>query len=655
MLSFFRRIVSSRVGVIVTFGGLVLIAILFGLGDVTGFMSGGGGVAGSSVASVGGTDLASGEMRRTVDGEFQAAQAEQPTLTIAQFVDGGGVDAAVERAIAGLALETFGHGQKMAVSKKAADGQIASIPSLQGPDGKFDPRIYDQLLRARRLTDGQIRADIARQTIAQQLVAPTVGATQVPNGLVMPYASLLLEKRQGSLAFVPAAAMPAGAAASPAELQSYYAAHRIRYLVPERRAIRYALVTPATVAAQATPSDAEIAAAYQARKAEFLPTEKRTITQVSVLDQAAANAIAAKVKAGTSVAAAASAAGLAPQVLTATTKADYAKQATPALADAMFGAAKGAVVGPVRGTLGFVVAHVDSIEQVAGKSLDQARPDLVKTLAQTKTVAALGHIHDTLQDGIARHANVAELTADAKLTPVASAPLTAGGANPDQPEARPDPSLAPLLAAAFAAETGDDPQLVQTSADGSFAVVALDRVVPAAPRPFAQVQAQVAKDVTAVRQQRAARALAGQLLAKTNAGTPIAQAVTAAGASLPPVRPLTAIRAQLSQQRAAPPPLVLMFSMPPRTARVLEAPDGAGWYVVRLDTITAGDVRTEPRAVEATQGEFRRLFGREYDEQFSKAVQAQVGVKRNAAAIAQLKADLSGRGGNQGGTGGSDQ
>jgi peptidyl-prolyl cis-trans isomerase D len=106
----------------------------------------------------------------------------------------------------------------------------------------------------------------------------------------------------------------------------------------------------------------------------------------------------------------------------------------------------------------------------------------------------------------------------------------------------------------------------------------------------------------------------------------------------------------LSQARAAPPPLALLFAMPPPPARGLEAPDGAGWYVVRLDTVTPGDVRTEPRAVEATQTDFRRLFGREYAEQFSHAVQGAVGVKRNAAAIAQLKADMTGRGANGGGS-----
>lgn len=646
MLAFFRRIISSRVGVFVTFGVLVLIAILFGLGDVTGLRNGGG-VASGALASVGGQSVTTAELRDRVQTDYQGAQAQQPGLTLAQFIGAGGVEAALERSVSGLALDVFGHAQGMVVSKRTVDGQIASIPSLQGPTGQFDPKIYQQLLQARHMTDDQVRTEITQEAIAQQLLAPTIGASQVPDQFVLPYASLLLEKRAGSIGFIPAKALEGGPAPTDAELQAFYARHRARYMLPQRRVIRYALITPATVAAQAAPTDADLAKAYAATRAQYAATEKRTVTQVSVLDQTAATQLATKVKSGTPLDAAARAAGLEPLVLTSVTRSAYAAQASSAVADAVFTAAPGAVVGPLRGSLGFVIAKVGAIEKVPGKTLEQARPELVKAVTAAKTTAALARARATFDDALNSHRNFSELVAAQKL-PVQTTPaLTASGVDPTAAAAKPDPKLAPLLAAAFQLQPGDDPQMVPTAPDGSFALVTLDRVVPAAPRPLADVRAAVVGDLTADRAQHAARALAGQVLTKSNGGMPLAQALASAGHGLEAPKPIAIVRAQLNGQQTPPPPLVLMFSMPPRTTRLLEAPGGAGWYLIRLDTITPGDARTVPAAMAGARNDFRRLLGREYAEQFARAVQADTGVKRDPAALAALKRELAGGGADQ--------
>ena len=429
MLAFFRRIINSRVGVFVTFGVLVLIAVLFGLGDVTG-LGNGGRVASGAVASVGGESVTANELRDRVQTDYQTAQQQQPGLTLAQFIGTGGVEAALERSLGGLALDVFGHAQGMVVSKRTVDGQIASIPSLQGPTGQFDPKVYQQLLQARHLTDEQVRTDLARETIAQQLLAPTIGASQVADQFALPYASLLLEKRAGSIGFIPAKALEGGPAPTDAELQAFYARHRARYMLPERRVIRYALVTPETVAAQVTPTDADLAKAYAATRAQYQPTEKRTVTQVSVLDQAAATQLAAKVKAGTPIDAAARAAGLEPRTLTGVTQSAYAAQASPTAADAVFAASAGAVVGPIPGSLGFVIAKVGTIEKVAGKTLEQARPELVKQVTAAKTSAALARTRAAFDDALNSHRNFSELAASQRLAVQTTPALTASGVDP---------------------------------------------------------------------------------------------------------------------------------------------------------------------------------------------------------------------------------
>src|SRR5690606_11490804 len=131
--------------------------------------------------------------------------------------------------------------------------------------------------------------------------------------------------------------------------------------------------------------------------------------------------------------------------------------------------------------------------------------------------------------------------------------------------------------------------------------------------------------------------------AKAGGGETLAAAFAAAPVKLGVPLRAGGRRADLNQGgKPVPPPLQLLFSMPRGQARVLEAPNRQGWWVVKLDTITPGDARAMPQLVEATRGEFSNVVGEEYVGQFANAARASVGVKANADAIARLKGQLAG-------------
>lgn len=643
MLGFFRRLINSKVGLIVTFITLGIIALAFAAGDVSNIRNVGlGALSGNDVATIGKAKITVDELRQRAQQEIEQARQQQPGLDAKQYLAAGGLDAAVQQLITTVGLAEFGRENGMVVSKRLVDGQIASIPALQGPNGKFDETLYRRILAERRLTDAQIRQDIARDVLVRQLTAPTIGATTVGQQLALPYASLLLEKRAGEVGIVPVSALPQGPAPTAQEIQSFYGRNLARYRLPERRSVRYAVVTPARLAAQSTPTEAEIAQAYQKNRAQYQATEKRVVTQVTLADQASADALAAKVRGGTSIADAARAVGLEAATLPALDKAGLAAQASPALADAAFAAGKGAVIGPVKGAIGFVVARVDSIEQIAGRSLDQVRAQLAADLAKQKTQAALAALHDKLDDALSGGATFDEVIADAKLTPQTSPALAQGGVDPLNPAAKPDPALAPLIAAGFAAEDGDSPQLVQTGTDGSFAVVAVGQTQPAAPRPLADVRNQVVADLIADRRRQSARTIANAVLAKVKAGMPLAQALRASGVSLPAPQPVSASRGDVLQAQGRNPALALLFSVPQGQARLLEAPGDAGWLIVKTDRIERGNATGNAAAIAAARGGLSRSMGGEYAEQFARAARAAIGTKVDPRAIARVRADLAG-------------
>jgi len=644
MLAFFRRITKSRLGVFITFAVLIMIAVAFAAGDVSGLGGKGSSMTPTSVATIGKAKLDETDLLSDAKQALGEAQQRQPTLDMAAFVAGGGLDQTLDRSVDLVAFEQFARQQDMVISRALVDKQIAEAPSLRGMDGKFSQKLYDQLLAARRMTDAQFHDELFRTAYAQQLVAPTSGATSVSEKLALPYASLALEKRAGQVAFVPIQAVGAGAAPAAAELQTWYTRNLGRYSVPERRIVRFAMVTADTVKAQATPTDAEIATVYKADAARYAPAEKRDLIQVTVLDQKAADALVAKVKAGTAIDVAARAAGLEPQTLTAFDKAGFTAQSSAAAGTAVFSAASGAVVGPVRTTLGWAVVKVAKIAQVPGKSLDQAKPELVADLTKQKTLAAMSKVHDALDDGISGGSTFDELVKDKKLAALNSPALTITGTDPDNAAAKPDPALTPLVQAAFQAQQGDTPQLVQIGQDGSFALVSLGKVVPAAPRPLAQIHDIAARDFQIDRAQKGARKIAADIVAKVSKGIPLAQALGQAGVALPAPRPMVAARKDIMQNpRGAPPELALMFSMAPKSAKLIEAPNGAGWLIVQLDKTEPGDARSQPQLVAGARGQLSQLVGGEYVQQFASAVRAEIGVKRNAAAIAQVRATLLGQ------------
>lgn len=646
MLTFLRRTIFSTVGKIVALILLVLIAIAFALGDMNNLGGGGGAPAGGALVQVGDRKVTEAEFNTRLKTALDRVRQQQPMLDMSQFVSTGGFDQALEQIINGLALEEYAKQQGMAVSKATVDGEIASIPSFQGLDGKFSQTKFDQLLAQEGITADQLRQDIRRETLAQWLVGPTIGATQVPSQLALPYASLLLERRQGSVGYVPITAIAPGAAPTDAELTAFYKRAGARYTLPERRVVRYAIVRPEQFAEASKATDAEIAEAYRKDSAKYSATTRRTLAQVVVADQAAANTLAAKVKGGTALTAVATAAGLKAATIDNAEKGAFARLTSDAIANAAFAAAQGGVVGPLKSPLGWHIVRVEKIEQVAGKSLDQVRGELATEITQRKEAETLANLRGKIDNAVADNATFDEAVADSKLKGETTLPLFADGRATQDPAEKPDPALVAIAQGGFALEQSEDPQLIPVGEDGSFALIKTERIVAAAPRPLAEIRSTVAADLIRDRQLQGARKAAAAILADVNKGLPMADAMKKSGLTLPALQPLDASRGQLAQMgQQLPPPVRLMFSMKAKTAKLTEAPNGGGYWLVWLGAIQPGDAKGNQPLITQTRSQLGQAIGPEYVEQFAAAVRKAVGVKRDEAAITRLRAQLSGQGG----------
>lgn len=641
MLNFFRSFTKSRYGVIAVFIFLAIIAIAFAAGDITGVRNMGGGAGSNVLVRVGNAEVTDTELRDRIDRFLRNAQREGQNITMEQFLAQGGLELALDEMISAAALAEFAQDSGMKVSKRLIDGEIASTPAFFGLDGKFSQKAFEDLLAQNRISPTMLRQGMTQERYGNWLINRATIGTQVPEGVALPYASLMLERRTGTVGLIQSIAMDPGADPDDKALAAFFAANQARYMVPQRRIVRYALVKPDALRAGAAATEAEIADAFRKQQAtRFAATQKRSVELVTALDQATAGQVAAKAKSG-SLAAAAASSGLEARSFTGLEKSALAQQVSEAFANAAFAAQPNTVVGPTRIGGNWLVFRVTGVEQVAAKTLDQVRDDLATEITTRKTTEALASKRQAIDDGVADGKTFDEAVRDAGLSAVRTPALTAQGTNPDDPNFQPDPLLGPVLQSAFAAEeAGGDPEIVQVAPDGSFALVAVDQIVQAAPRPLAQIRDKVKADYLMDKAHQKARAAAAAVIEKLKKAVPMQQALAEAGVTKgAPPKPFDMKRAEVLGTQV-PPYIQMAFTMAPRTAKMVEGPNRMGYYIVQLDAVEEHSAAGDRAAIARVQAEIGPQTGAEQASQFVAAIRNHLKVVRNEQAIARLRGEL---------------
>lgn len=647
MLSFFRRLSKSKIGTWVVAAIGIAIMAGFGLADLSNFGTGnlGLGMSSGTLIKVGDQEVTDRDLNDAMQRHLQQVRQQRPDADYSTIV--GDLDPMLDAMVTDRVLIAFADKYQFPLSKRLIDGEIAQLPGTKGLDGNFSEQAYQQFLQREHMTDAQVRQLLAGGLVQRLLLTPVAVNARISVGMATPYASMLLEARQGEGASIPLEAFKTGLKPTDAQLQSFYAANRSHYIVPEQRVLRIAQIGPAAVA-DVTASDQEIAAYYNANKATYASNETRSLTQVVAQDQATANAIAQRAKGGASLAAAAAPAGnnAALSTLKDQTKDAYAGVAGQRAATAVFGAASGALIGPVQSDFGWVIAKVDSVKAVSGKTLDQARVEIAAKLNADKRKGAIEDLVDKVQNSVDGGSNFGEAVAAAKL-PVTTTPLiTANGSSRVDASFKLPPELAPTLKAGFEIGPSDPPELVSLPGDAGYAMVSPGQVIPASPAPLASIHDQVANDWVNDQAMQRARAAATQIAARASATASLAEAVKAAGVSLPAVQPLSARRLQINQaQGAVAAALKALFSGAAGKAQMIANPQGGGFFVVKVDKIIPGNAVLQPALIGQVRGELGQAAAQDYAQQFVADLKRDLKVKRNDSAIQAFRTRLLTSGG----------
>ena len=189
-----------------------------------------------TLAKVGDQSINERDVSDAMQRRLQDARQQRPDADYATII--GDLNPVFEALLQQKTLLAFADKYGFPVSKRLIDAEITQLPGTKGLNGQFSEQMYQQFLQQQRLGDAQVREIIAGGLLQRLLLTPVATNARVPVGMATPYASMLLEQREGEAAIVPIDAFKAGLKPTDAEVQQFYTANRARYMTPSDTAAK---------------------------------------------------------------------------------------------------------------------------------------------------------------------------------------------------------------------------------------------------------------------------------------------------------------------------------------------------------------------------------------------------------------------------------
>jgi peptidyl-prolyl cis-trans isomerase D len=609
---------------------MVFAFVIWGVGDVVRLVGTSTWAAKVDGQTIEGQELQQAYQRQMAQVTRNMPSGQEPTPAMRSDVAREALQALIAQAAMNQELQRL-----RVVTPDAAVRQATfAIPAFRGPNGQFDRPTFEAMLSRNGLTEPRfldmVRGDLARRQL-DEAVAAGAGASAV---MVDPLYAGQFEKRSADMVEFPIAAAPEPPAPTDAELHRWYDNHPDLYSTPELRRIKAVVLSPETLAKDITVSDAELHAAYDQRQAEYVKPEKRTTEVVSVADEAKANTLAAEWRGGADWAtmqkAAQDAGGSGVEL------ADATMQQFPDadLAKAVFGAAPETVAGPVKTALGWQVVRVSKVTPGSVRSFDDVKDELRAAVLASKAADVMYDRANKVDNVLGSGVGLDQMPSDLGLVGVAGT-LDADGNTKDgvaAPIPGPAELKSALIKAAFQAQKGDPPQLVevQTPSTGGSAyyAVSVEDVIPPAVKPFDEVKERVAADWTQDARRHTQNEAAAKLLTAVKGGQSLADAAAVAGVSVH----RTPLVTRGGSAEGVPPQLEqALFGLKKGEATMIDTGDG---FIV---AVPAEIIEPDPKADPTGYGQVReavvRSIGNDMTTVFAEALRQHAEPRINQAVL----------------------
>ncbi|MFN3354134.1 MAG: peptidyl-prolyl cis-trans isomerase [Brevundimonas sp.] len=401
--------------------------------------------------------------------------------------------------------------------------QLRSIPAFFNQvTGQFDQTAYESALAQQNLTVAQFEEGVRDDVIVGHVTSAVLAGARVPAIYAALAAAQARETRDGRWFEVTQAMAGAAPAPTDAQLTAFLNENAEQLRRPEFRTVTLVLFNGDE---EPVITDAQIEERYEFRREALSNPEQRAYITIPAASEAAAQRIAAAIRAGQSPEEVAEANGVSVTRASARARTQIPDSS---VAQAVFSLQNGQVSDPIRTQVGFVVARVDQILPGSTPDLASVRDQIVAELTEEAQRAAIYERVEAYEAARNDGASLADAAQRSGARLVQLPPFTAQGALPNGQPLQAPPEV---LSTAFSLPANGESEVVDAG-QGQYFALRVDRIQPPALPSLADVRAPLAAAWTQRENSRRLSAFADRLASRIRGGEDLAAVAQSVGASV---------------------------------------------------------------------------------------------------------------------------
>lgn len=412
---------------------------------------------------------------------------------------------------------------KVAVPDAVLRQAVYSVGDFQNEDGSFNPALFSAYLSAVRLTEEQFLADLRKNLLKDNIVGAVAGLSYVPQAMAETAYSKMFEKRDLQIKDIPYDSVKITEKPSDEEIQAYYDSEKeTAYMNPEYRTLSVIFLPLSDIFGKVPVSDDEITENYNANKSLYVKPELREVDQMRFATEEAADKAVAALdnKDFRQVARELALQSDEDTYLGKVAKADVLAE----VADDLFKAKKGGIVGPVSSEFGWHIFKVLSVEPEVVTPLASVKEQIKDILQKQKAAESVYDEAYKIDDYLGSGKTLEEAKQQFGLQMIEIPDIDISGKDRKGKQVDIAIKSLELLPQAFSLNEGVESQVME--ADNGFYVVRADTVTAPEVKPVSEVKDKVTALWLADKRAEQASALASDVLEDFVADKKVAAAKT---------------------------------------------------------------------------------------------------------------------------------